>query len=174
MNEIISAVILAVIQGITEWVPVSSSGHLVLFEAILGYDGGLTFDVALHFGTLMAVFVYFGKDIVDIIEDLLKGKFKSENGRLGLLLIVASIPVFFVGYFARDYFDAVLTNLGLLALGFGLSGLFLFIASVPGNVKIEKLGWKGAFFIGVAQAMAIIPGISRSGSTISGSKNYRK
>ncbi len=168
VSEFISALILAIIQGITEWVPISSSGHLVLFERFLGYSGGLLFDVSLHFGTLMAVFVYFGKDIVDILEDLLKGKFKSENGRLGLMLIVGSIPAFLIGFFAKDYFDSVFTNLGVLALGFALTGMFLFIASLPGNVKVDKLGWRGAFFIGVTQALAIVPGISRSGSTISG------
>ncbi|MEK6934227.1 MAG: undecaprenyl-diphosphate phosphatase, partial [Nanoarchaeota archaeon] len=71
MEDIISALIMAVVQGITEWLPVSSSGHLVLAQKILNYNASLLFDVALHFGTLMAVFVYFGKDIVDIVRDLL-------------------------------------------------------------------------------------------------------
>jgi len=167
MGELLSALILAVLQGITEWVPISSSGHLVLFEELLGYDGGLVFDVALHFGTLMAVFVYFGKDIIEILEDLLKGRFNSANGRMGLLLIIASIPAALLGFFAKDYFDAVLTNLAIVAWGFALSGIFLMIASVPGRIKVDKIGWREAFFVGTAQALAIIPGISRSGATIS-------
>lgn len=166
-NELISALFLAVLQGITEWIPVSSSGHLVLFERLLGYKGGLMFDVALHFGTLMAVFVYFGKDILNIMEDLLRGKVKSENGRMGLMLIVASLPAAVLGYFASQYFNSILTNLGIMAWGFALTGIFLFIASVPGKVKIEEPGFREAFFIGAAQALSIIPGISRSGATTS-------
>ncbi|PJC44775.1 undecaprenyl-diphosphatase [Candidatus Pacearchaeota archaeon CG_4_9_14_0_2_um_filter_39_13] len=166
-SELVSAIILAVIQGITEWIPVSSSGHLVLFEKILGYKGGLVFDVALHFGTLMAVFVYFGKDIIDIIEDLLKGNWKSENGRLGLMLVIASVPAALLGFFTRGYFDAILSNLAVVAWGFALTGVFLLIASVPGKIKVDKIGWREAFFIGSAQALSIIPGISRSGATMS-------
>jgi len=167
VNEFFSAFILAIIQGISEWIPVSSSGHLVLFEKLLGYSGGLTFEVALHFGTLMAVFVYFGKDIIDIIEDLLKGNFKSENGKIGLMIIVASIPAALLGFFAKRHFDAVLSNLGVVAWGFALTGMFLMIASLPGRIKEKKLGYRNAFFIGVAQALALVPGISRSGATMS-------
>ena len=86
MNELISALIIAVVQGLTEWMPISSSGHLILFEKLLDYSGGLMFDVALHFGTLMAVFVYFGGDIVDIVKDFTSLNWSSENGRLGLLI----------------------------------------------------------------------------------------
>lgn len=167
VNEFFSAIILAIVQGFTEWLPISSSGHLVLVERLFDYKVGLIFDVALHFGTLMAVFVYFGKDIVDIIEELLKGKFRSEKGRMGVLLIIASLPAALFGFFAKSYFDSALSNLGIIASGFALTGMFLLIASVPGRVKHEKLGFRGAFFIGVAQALSIIPGISRSGSTIS-------
>ena len=83
-TDLFNALILAVVQGVTEFFPVSSSGHLVLFEKFLSYSGGLLLEVALHFGTLMAVFVYFGKDIMDIIEDVLKGRWKSQNAKLVL------------------------------------------------------------------------------------------
>ncbi len=167
MNEALSVFILAVVQGFTEWLPISSSGHLVILERLLGYKGGLSFDVALHFGTLMAVFVYFGKNIVDILEDLITGKFKSENGRLGLYLIIASIPAAIVGYFSRSYFDTVLSDLRVIAWGFALTGMFLLISSVPRKIEGNKLNVKKAFLIGVSQALAIVPGISRSGATIS-------
>src|SRR3989344_1953272 len=98
MNEFIASVILAVIQGLSEWLPISSSGHLVLFSRILGYENSVAFDVALHFGTLMAVFVYFGRDIFNIIEDYLKGKWRSDNAKLGYLLIIATIPAAAIGY----------------------------------------------------------------------------
>jgi undecaprenyl-diphosphatase len=168
-NGLISALLIAIVQGITEWLPVSSSGHLVLAEKLLGYsDGGLIFDVALHFGTLMAVFVYFGQDIMNILEDLLRGKWNSENGKTGLLLIVASIPVAIVGFAFREYFEAVFSSIGVIALGFGITGIFLFIASIDlRGLKRKSVGFLDAVFMGVVQTFALLPGISRSGSTIS-------
>src|SRR3989338_3294589 len=121
-NELLVSLFLAVIQGVTEWLPISSSGHLVLFEKIFDYkQGGLAFEVALHFGTLMAVFVYFGKDIVDILQDFLSGKWNTENGKLGILLIVASIPAAIVGFFALGIFDTILSDLRVVALGFAVT-----------------------------------------------------
>jgi len=166
VSEFISALILAVIQGITEWFPVSSSGHLVLFERILDYSGGLMFEVALHFGTLMAVFVYFGKEITDIFRDFFSGKWKTENGRLGVLLIIASVPAGVIGFLVKDVFDSF-SSLGIVAFGFGITGLFLFIASSGFETKDKKLSSPKAFLIGCAQALAIVPGISRSGATVS-------
>jgi undecaprenyl-diphosphatase len=92
MANWIALIILAIVQGIAEWFPISSSGHLVLVSKLLGYDNTLVLDVALHLGTLMAVFVYFGKDIMNILRDVLSCKFETENGKLGLFLIVATIP----------------------------------------------------------------------------------
>ena len=170
MSDLISALIIAVVQGLTEWLPVSSSGHLVLFSSILKYNSSLMFDVALHFGTLMAVFVYFGKDIMDIIEDFLKLRTKTANFRLGLLLIVATIPAAIIGYAFRDFFEIAFGSLGLVALGFAITSLILLIASLDFSKlmkKKEELGFLGALSIGFFQALAIFPGISRSGSTIS-------
>ncbi len=170
VSEVWAAFILAVIQGITEWLPISSSGHLVIFEKILGFSGGLPFEVALHFGTLMAVFVYFGKTITDILQDILRGKFHSEHGKMGLLLIVATIPVVILGFFARSFFDSVLSNLIVVAFGFSITGMVLLLAAVY-RVKlgegVKNLGYRKALIIGVAQAVAIVPGISRSGATLS-------
>tara|TARA_Y100000034_G_C6908541_1_gene422426 strand:- start:605 stop:1375 length:771 start_codon:yes stop_codon:yes gene_type:complete len=165
--ELIKVLIIAIVQGITEWVPVSSSGHNVLFESILQYEGGLMFNVALHFGTLMAVFVYFGKEITDIFQDLLGGKWKSENGRLGLLLLWATVPAGLVGYLMRDVLESVFSDLRIVALGFGITGLVLLISSLDLKKKGRKLTFTGAFMIGVAQIFALIPGVSRSGSTMS-------
>ncbi|MEK6846632.1 MAG: undecaprenyl-diphosphate phosphatase [Nanoarchaeota archaeon] len=169
MIEWISALILAVVQGITEFFPVSSSGHLVLFEKILNYSGGLLLEVALHFGTLMAVFVYFGNDIVNILRDLFSGKFKCENGRLGVLLIVASIPAGAVGFFVKDFFDSLAGNLFVLGFGWAVTSLVLFIGSMnfERRREIGKLGFGNAFLIGIAQVFSLVPGVSRSGATIS-------
>lgn len=165
-NDLITALLIAIVQGVTEWVPVSSSGHLVIVEKLLNFNGGLFFDVALHFGTLMSVFVYFGKDITDILQDLLKMKFASEDGRMGLLLIAATIPAALVGFLFRDVFGFAFGDLRIVALGFGITGLFLFIASLEIG-KERELGFWGAFLIGLSQVLSLFPGISRSGATIS-------
>ncbi len=167
MSDLISALILAVVQGIAEWLPISSSGHLVLFQQILNYPGSVMFDVALHFGTLMAVFVYFGKDIVDILEDLLKRKFHTQNAKLGYLLAVGTIPAAIVGFLFKNAIEKAFESLILVALGFGITGLFLFIASLDLRKKKDRISYKDSFLIGIGQAVAIMPGISRSGSTIS-------
>ena len=171
VNELLASVILAIVQGITEWLPISSSGHLILFERLLGFKAGLTFDVALHFGTLMAVFVYFGKDIVDIIRDILSLKFDTENGRLGLLVLVATIPAAIVGLIFRKIFETVFSDLGIIALGFGITGIFLFISSLPMKLAKDKIksghfSYGKALLVGIAQIFALFPGISRSGITI--------
>src|SRR5690606_34080200 len=106
MDELVAAIILAFVQGVTEWLPISSSGHLVLFENILGYRVGLALEVALHFGTLMAIFVYFGKDIIAIIEDILKGRWQTENARTGFYVALATVPVVFVGLLIEPVFDS--------------------------------------------------------------------
>ncbi len=167
MEDLVNSIILAIVQGITEWLPISSSGHLVLAQKILNYDASLLFDVALHFGTLMAVFVYFGKDIVDIIRDLCLFKFKSENGRTGVLLIIASIPAAIVGYIFQHLFERIFNSLLVIGFGFGITGLFLLIASLNFKKKKKELSFFDSFLIGIAQAISILPGISRSGATIS-------
>lgn len=166
MNEFISAIILAVIQAMTEWIPVSSSGHLVLFTKILDFDGGMGFDVALHLATLIAVVVYFWKDLFAIARDFVLIKTDSENWRLGWLIILATIPAGIVGFALRDMFRAAFESLEVVAIGLGITGLVLIIASLDYGVRGKSTTWWKALFMGCAQAVAIVPGISRSGSTI--------
>lgn len=167
MSELIKAIILAIVQGITEWLPVSSSGHLVIIEKILNYQSSLTFDVALHFGTLMSVFVYFGKDITDIIQDLLELKFHTENSKLGILLIIATIPAAIIGFLFKNTFESIFSNLLIVTLGFGITGLILIITSLPLVKTTDKLTKSKALIIGASQIISIFPGISRSGITVS-------
>lgn len=166
MEDFLATLILAIVQGVTEWLPISSSGHVVLFEKILNYNGTLAFQTALHFGTLMAVFVYFGKDILDILKEVFSLRFNSENGKVGLYLILASVPAAVFGFCFFDFFESVSDNLLIISLGFGLTALILFIASIK-NESHEKLNSKKSFLIGLSQAFAILPGISRAGATIS-------
>ncbi len=165
MESLAMALILAFVQGILEWFPVSSSGHLVLIQSALLYTPGLTFDVALHFGTLMAVFVYFGKDIVDIIRDVLSLKFHTVSGKLGVYLVIATIPAGLAGFFLQKFIEGVFDSLLLLALGFGITSLLLFIGSVAPQ-RSQVLTWKVALVVGCAQMLSLFRGVSRSGSTI--------
>ncbi len=166
MSELIAALILAVVQGITEWLPISSSGHLALFEHFLRYEGGLFFGVALHFGTLMAVFVYFGRDITDIVRELLSLRFTTPKGRMGVLLLVASVPAAVLGFLLRDAIARVSGNLGMLALGFLITSVVLVIGSMAPRRARARLGAGSALLIGCMQVFSLFRGISRSGMTI--------
>lgn len=167
MNDFIAILILAVIQGIAEWFPVSSSAHLVLASKMMGFDNTLLIDVALHFGTLMAVFVYFGKEITDIVKDLLSFKFKTENGKMGILLIIATIPTAILGFLLRDFLGANINELTPIVFGLGITSIFLFIGSLDiGKKRKETLNYKEALVIGIVQCFSLFRGISRSGSTI--------
>jgi undecaprenyl-diphosphatase len=167
MANWIALIILAIVQGIAEWFPISSSGHLVLVSKLLGYDNTLVLDVALHLGTLMAVFVYFGKDIMNILRDVLSCKFETENGKLGLFLIVATIPAAFFGYLFSDFLDTSLNNLYFLVGGLAITSVLLFIASIDKRMsKHRNLSLGIALIIGFAQVFSLFRGISRSGSTI--------
>lgn len=168
MNDLFSALILAVVQGIAEWLPISSSAHLVLVSKLLGFDNSILFDLALHFGTLMAVFVYFGKDIVDIVRDLLRFRFSTPPGRLGMLLAIATLPAVIVGYLLRNFVAGTVDNLGLLALGLGITSAVVFIGSlrVSRQRSLVQLSVWGALLVGCAQVFSLFRGISRSGSTI--------
>ena len=171
-SELIKSLLIAIVQGLTEWFPISSSGHLVLAEKLLNFKGGIIFDVAVHFGTLMAVFVYFGEDIIEMIKEIFRWNFKSEKGKLALLILTATIPGALAGYFFEKYFEMAFNSLIIVALGFAITGLILIIASLDFrivNSKKKKFGIKKAFLVGVAQALALFPGISRSGTTISSS-----
>lgn len=166
-SDLITVLILAFVQGITEWLPVSSSGHLVLLERLTGFAaGGLEMSVAVHLGTLLAVFVYFRNDIGKIVGSWLRGRIGQEHGQLGWFLILGTIPAAFVGYLWREVFEAAFQSLHIVALGFAVTGALLLIASRP--VQWEKrLTVGSALVVGLAQVLALIPGVSRSGMTLS-------
>lgn len=160
----LSLVILAVLQGFAEWVPVSSSSQIAIVSHLLNYQSSLFLEVSLHFGTLMAVFVYFGKDIMDILRDVLSGKWKTEEAKLGFALIIAAIPAGIIGFLLKDFVEN-LQGFGLMAIGLGITSMLLFIGSISPR-KDEKLSYGKALVIGFAQIASLFRGISRSGSTI--------
>jgi undecaprenyl-diphosphatase len=170
------AIILGIVQGLTEFLPVSSSGHLVIAQHYLTDFSGppLPFDVLLHGGTLISLLIYFFKDIKEIVVSFFKygtedGK---ENRRLGLMIILGSIPAGVLGILFMDFFESLFTNIKIVPFMFLVTAVFLLVGEKMGKVKIEDddntkgVGIKEALIIGAFQAFAIIPGISRSGSTI--------
>ncbi len=167
---------LALIQGLTEFLPISSSAHLILPSAILGWqDQGQSLDVALHVGTLLAVVLYFRKEIgimaVAWFGTMGVGPEKNKesfDGKLAWWILLASIPLGIAGLLGKDFIEENLRSAAVIAvttIGFGLLLGFADIKAKE-NVSIEKLGFKGAMIIGLAQALALIPGTSRSGITM--------
>lgn len=157
------AILLGVLQGLTEFLPVSSSGHLVIAQALLGIDEPmLTFDVFVHVGTLAAVFTVFWRDI----WALLRRPFQ----RLTLLLIVGTIPAALAGFFLQDFFAGLFSSLTAVAAALALTGVLLKISdNFTGQRRLEDMRLLDALVVGLFQGVAIMPGLSRSGSTIFGS-----
>jgi len=149
------AIFLGIIQGITEFLPVSSSGHLVLLQQITETDLGSTFDILLHLGTLLATLIYFRKQITKLSKTYIKH------------IIIASIPAGVVGILLEKHIETLFSTLNIVFIGFIITTILLSIPNKTKNNKKTQLSNNSAIKIGLAQALAIIPGISRSGSTIS-------
>ena len=168
--EIINAIILGIIQGLTEFLPVSSSGHLEIAKAILGEnkvgEESLLMTVVLHFATALSTIIIFRKDILEILSGLLQFK-NNDSFWFSLKIVLSMIPAAFVGVFFNDEIEALfggaLTLVGSMLL---VTGLLLFLAD-KAKASAKKVGIKHAILIGISQAIAILPGISRSGATIS-------
>jgi len=161
------AFILGMVQGLTEFLPVSSSAHLVLIPWLLGWnDPGLAFDVALHLGTLLALLIYYWREWANMMLSIVRPDPASR--RLLMLLIVASIPGAVIGLLLEKQAETVFRSPALIACTLALMGLVLWIADVRASQskKMSGLSFGDAILIGLSQALAIIPGVSRSGSTI--------
>jgi undecaprenyl-diphosphatase len=161
----IQAIILGFIQGVTEWLPISSTGHLRIAEQFLGLTVPLLFDVTLHVGTLIIILLFFRKDIKIILAALVKGDFKSENGKLIPLIIVGTIPTALIGAFFSNVIEANFSNFLPIAGAFLTCGVVLYFSKI-GQERKENITYMAALAIGTAQGIALIPGISRSGLTI--------
>lgn len=165
--------ILAIIQGLTEFLPISSSAHLVLTPQILGWeaDQGPLIDVMAHFGSLFAVMAYFRKDVGGIIRgffDLLRRKL-NKNSSLALNLIIATPPALALGFILNKFgYDVLLRSPLIIAFTTIVFGVLLWVSDVKGREekRAEDLSWKGAAMMGLAQSLALIPGTSRSGITM--------
>ncbi|MDF1738564.1 MAG: undecaprenyl-diphosphate phosphatase [Verrucomicrobiales bacterium] len=168
--DLLNAIILGLVQGLTEFLPVSSSGHLVLTQEILGVeDHGVTFEVAVHFGTLLSVLVYFWKSLWRMVLAIMP-PFKEEyaaDRKMILYLAVASIPAAIIGFSpAKGAFESVYEKPAIVGLLLIVTGLLLFLPRILANRGKGEMSLKTAIVMGIGQAFAILPGVSRSGSTI--------
>ena len=162
------AFLLGLVQGLTEYLPVSSSGHLEIGNYLLGTSGkeNLTFTVAVHFATVMSTVVVLWPEIWSLVKGFFKFKFNEETQYV-LKIFVSMIPVMLVGFFLKDQVEALFGN-GLIVVGIMLlvtASLLAFSYFAKPRIK-EKITWRDAFIVGIAQACAVLPGLSRSGSTI--------
>lgn len=163
---------LAIIQGFTEFLPISSSGHLILPSQLLGWpDQGLAFDVAVHAGSLVAVVIYFRRDIQSLFLALLQSLIRRENSgdsKLAWLLLVATVPAGAAGFLLQDIIEQYSRSMLLIGTSSIVFALLLLVSDKIGirQLDLSSLGWRGALFIGFSQALALIPGTSRSGVTM--------
>ena len=182
--DVFQAIVIGTVQGLTEFLPVSSSGHLVLVPELMGVSSSLAFDTVLHVGTLVAVVGYFWNDIVHILgaflsslRDIPAGRFRrgiieDPFKRLAWMVIIGTVPAGLAGVLFKDFFESLFSSLTavgffLLVTGFLLWGSENISRRVREKLPVEKLGVRESLIIGCAQALAIAPGISRSGATIS-------
>jgi len=163
--DLLQAIVLALVQGFTEWLPVSSSGHLVIAQKLMGLSVPVAFDVFLHLGTLAAVVVFFWKDIVNILKSLPTFDTKDANFKLLLYIIVGTIPTAFIGLLFLKFFESLFSSGRAVGVGLLITGALLLSSKLRSGKK--NLGWLSSLVMGVFQGIAIAPGISRSGSTIS-------
>lgn len=166
--DILQSVVLGLVQGLGEFLPISSSAHLVLVPWLFKWkDPGLTFDIALHVGTLIAVILYFWKDWLNLISKGLT-KPKEREGKLFWYLVLATIPGALIGYLLEHNAETVFRNPALIAfMLIMLGGLLYFVdRNSKKQMDVEHISLKTSFLVGLSQALAIIPGVSRSGVTM--------
>lgn len=175
MREFFEAIFLGVVQGLTEFLPVSSSGHLLLGQYFLGMDQdrfGLSFDAAIHTGTVLAVISYFWRDLLGMAAAFLRSlrgpDFSDTEQRMAYLIILATIPAGIIGLLFEDFFATVVRSPWVVIVNLVLVGVLFIVSERVGRKTREasKLTFLEALGIGLAQTFALVPGISRSGATI--------
>jgi len=177
MPDLLKAAILGIVQGLTEFLPVSSTGHLVLLEKALDVSEerlGLAFDAAIHLGTLLAILVYFWETVVRLVVAGLAsiGRRRwdfSAASRLAWLIVIGTVPAALIGFFFENTVESKLRDPAWVATMLILFSAVLVLAELLGKRRLQasQLGVPGAMFVGLAQAVALIPGVSRSGITMS-------
>lgn len=170
--EIYQAIILGIVQGLTELLPISSSAHLTLIPQIFNWSAVPdSFDVALHFGTLLAIGIFFFKDWIDLIIGGVRKVFKKEdsvNGRMFWYIVAATIPGGVIGFILDKYAEDILSKPIIISIALIIMGIILYVVDKRASTKTEykDMTFKQTFLIGLSQALAFIPGVSRSGVTM--------
>lgn len=176
MQDLLEAIILGMVQGITEFLPVSSSGHLLLGQYFFGMDQeqfGLTFDVALHLGSLLAVVVYFWRELVEVVKAFLRSvprpNFEDPGQRIAYLLVLATIPAAGLGFVFRELLETRARSPWVVVAGLVIFGVLFILSERVGSKtkRAEKMSFLDSLVIGMGQAISLLPGVSRSGATIS-------
>lgn len=171
------AIILGIVEGITEFLPISSTGHLTIVERLMGYNteelGIVAFTAIIQIGSIMAAVIYFWRDIARIARGWLRGLFdpgqrSSADYLMGWYVIIGSVPIALVGLVLKHQIETMTRSLWVVAAGLVIWSIFLFLADRYGKQsrKESEMGWKDAVIIGLAQCLALVPGVSRSGATI--------
>lgn len=177
--EIIRAIILGIVQGATEFIPVSSSGHLVIIPWLLGWPhSSLLFDAIVHWGTLVAILLFFWRDFWEMfvagIQSIFKLSLADPMARLAWFIVIGSIPAAVFGLLFKDFIESLfegeiaplIAGVSLLITAALLSGSELMTRRLDNRREVDEMSWADAIFIGIAQVLALLPGVSRSGSTI--------
>lgn len=167
------AVLMGIIQGLGEFLPISSSGHLILAPWLFQWEvPGLTFDVALHMGTLLAVLIYFWRDWVRILTGAVTRRSKKDRA-LFWYLVIGSIPAALVGFFLNDIIENILRSPVIVGVNLIVFGMLLYIADKSRQIRyLNNMDLRDAIFIGIAQSIALIPGVSRSGITMTAARLF--
>jgi undecaprenyl-diphosphatase len=163
--DLVQTIVLGFIQGVTEWLPVSSTGHLRIAERLMGLQVPILFDGLLHVGTVVVTLVFFHKDVKNILIALWHRDFTTENGKLIPLIVVGTIPTALIGVVFGNAIESAFNGFLPLAGAFAVCGVALYTSRI-GDERKAGISYTNALIVGTAQGIAIIPGISRSGLTI--------
>lgn len=179
---ILDIIILGIVQGIAEFLPISSSAHLIIFRDVFGIGSGIsndlamTLDIALHLGTLLAIGIYFFQDFIEMIFKGLTKGLKDSEGKMLWYLIIATIPAAIVGVLFEDIIEnALRSNYLLIACALMIMGVIIYLVDkkMAQTNDLKKMSLREAFLVGCAQVFALVPGFSRSGTTIAAARAFK-
>ena len=158
-------IIFGIIQGLTEWLPISSSGHFAIVQQIMNTQVPVIFNISLHVGTLLSAVFFFKNDIATMVKAIARLDYRSSGGRLAVNILIGGLPTAVIGIILHDVIDVLFNSLLVVGIGLALTGLFLYLSKTKKGK--EELSPLHCVLIGLAQGIAIIPGLSRSGLTVS-------
>ena len=166
MDKLLEAILLGVVQGVTEWLPISSSGHLALLQQYFKMENPVFFDVMLHVGTLIVILLFFREDISRILKVVfVKREFKTEEAKMVELIIIGNIPLAILGFTFGESIEKLFESPIAIATALIFTGTIIYLTKFS-SIKKNTISFFDSILIGIAQAFALIPGISRSGATI--------